>query len=134
MKKIFSVILSLVILFTSMGFTLSSHYCGGKKVKTVLSVVNADVSCGMEEKKGDCTTGEQMNSACCQDEFQKIQMDEESIQPLTGVNFSADFLIVFVGLYIDVFENTITEKDFFNDHSPPPLVKNIPVLVQSFLI
>lgn len=44
MNKIFSVILGFVILITSMGFTVSSHVCGGKKVKTVVSVGATDVS------------------------------------------------------------------------------------------
>ena len=65
MSKIFSVILSFVILITSMGFTVSSHICGGKKVKTVLSVGAADVSCGMEKNENNCATKKQMKPNCC---------------------------------------------------------------------
>lgn len=134
MKKIFSVILSLVFLVTSMGFTISTHICGGKKVKTVLSIGNADVSCGMEKAQNNCASGQQMKSNCCQDEFQLIQNDEDYKQPLTNFDFAPDFLIAFVTSYVELFGNETTKIDFFTDHSPPPLVRDIPVLVQSFLI
>ena len=117
-----------------MGFTVSSHICGGKKVKTVFSVVKADVSCGMEKKKSDCDTKPQMKADCCQDEFQIIQNDEDYTQQLTDFDFSDDFLFAFATSYSELLENETTDVDFFADHSPPPLIKDIPVLIQSFLI
>lgn len=134
MKKIFSVILSLVILVTSMGFTVSSHVCGGKKVKTVLSIGSSDVSCGMEKKANNCSTKPIMKKNCCEDEVLLIQNDEDYTQQLTNFDFSPDFLIAYFTSYIELFENETIETDFFTDHSPPPLIKDIPVLVQSFLI
>ena len=134
MNKIFSVILSFVILITSMGFTVSSHICGGKRVKTELGLISTDVSCGMEKDENNCAKGTQMRSNCCQDQFNLIQMDEDYTQQLTNFQFSTDFLIAFVTSYIELFENETNEIDFFADHSPPPLIKDIPVLIQSFLI
>ncbi|MBL4592306.1 MAG: hypothetical protein JKX68_00655 [Flavobacteriales bacterium] len=134
MKNIFSVILSLVILVTSMGFTVSSHICGGKKVKTVVSLGVADVSCGMEKVANNCATEQQMRSNCCQDEFELIQNDEDYTQQLTEVDFSNNFLIAFITSYVELFQNETTDVDFFADHSPPSLIRDIPVLVQSFLI
>ena len=92
MNKIFSVILSFVILVTSMGFTVSSHICGGKKVKTVLSVGVADVSCGMEKNANNCATKKQMKPNCCQDEIQLIQNDEDYTQQITDFDFSFNML------------------------------------------
>ncbi|PCJ23027.1 MAG: hypothetical protein COA97_12545 [Flavobacteriales bacterium] len=117
-----------------MGFTVSSHICGGKKVKTVFSMSNADVSCGMEEVEIKCDTETQIKSNCCKDEFRLMQIDADYTQQLTRIDFSNDFLIAFAGVYFDLFKNTTTDKDFFNNHSPPPLIKDIPVLIQSFLI
>lgn len=134
MYKIFSVILGLVILITSMGFTVSSHICGGKKVKTVLSVGAADVSCGMEKNANNCATKKQMKPNCCQDEFQLIQNDEDFTQQVTDFQFSNDFFIAFLTSYKELFYAEDFEYDFFTDHSPPPLIKDIPVLIQSFLI
>ena len=134
MKKFFSVILSLVILFTSMGFTLSSHHCGGKRVKTVLNLGITDVSCGMENSKKGCSDSTKMNSNCCQDEFQKIQLNNDYTQVVSYEKISLDFTIVFVSILFDLLPNTATETYFFKNYAPPPLVKDIKVLVQSFLI
>lgn len=134
MKKIFSTILSLVILITSMGFTVSSHICGGKKVKTVLSVGAADVSCGMEKNANNCASTKKMKPNCCQDEFQLIQNDEDYSQQLTNFDFSPDFLISFIVSYVELYDRETNEIDFFADNSPAPLIKDIPVLIQSFLI
>jgi len=134
MKIIFSVILGLVILATSMGFTVSSHFCGGKKVKTVLSIGCSDVSCGMEKNSNNCASKIQMKPDCCQDEYQLIQNDEDFSQQTTQFDFSPKFLIAFIISYVDLFENETTEIDFFADHSPPPLIKDIPVLIESLLI
>ncbi|PCJ23029.1 MAG: hypothetical protein COA97_12555 [Flavobacteriales bacterium] len=117
-----------------MGFTVSSHICGGKKVKTTLSISKADFSCSMEEVKSSYSSEKQMKKSCCKNEFQLIQIEEDYIQELTEVDFSAKFFISLVRVRFALFENTTTEKDFFNDYLPPPLIKDISILIQSFLI
>jgi hypothetical protein len=134
MKNIFAVILSFVFLITSMGFTVSSHICGGKKVKTVWGIGAADVSCGMEATQNNCIAGAQMNSNCCQDEYQKIQIEEDYNQQLVKEIFLSDFNLVFVATLNKSIPTTTVPTLFFKDYSPPPLVRNIPVLVKSFLI
>lgn len=134
MNKIFSVILSIVVLVTSMGFTVSSHICGGKKVKTILSVGAADVSCGMEKKANNCADSSIMKKNCCEDEFQLIQNDEDFNQQLTQFDLSTDFVLAFVISYFELHQGETITADCFKDNSPPPLIKDIPILIQSFLI
>ena len=134
MKQIFSVILSLVVLVTSMGFTVSSHECGGRVVKTVISVTNADVSCGMESKKSNCATQPKVKKSCCKDNYLLIQGDQDYAQQVQAVDFSVDYLSAFVIAYVELIQTETTQDDFFTDHSPPPLIKDIPILIQSFLI
>lgn len=134
MKKILSVILSVVILFVSMGFTVSSHKCGGKRVKTVLNIGNADVSCGMETTKKDCSDDKQMNSNCCQDQFQKIQLNDDYTQVISFKNFTPDFTVIFVAILFNILPTENVQTFSFKDYLPPPLIKDIKVLVQSFLI
>lgn len=134
MKKLFSVILSCIFLITSMGFTVSSHICGGKRVKTEFGLTTSDVSCGMENDESNCLDGEQMKSNCCQNQFHTIQMNEDYTQQLTKVNFSQNFAIVFVAVLYNLLPNTTVQTIFYKDYSPPPLIRDIPVMVQSFLI
>lgn len=134
MKQVFSIILSLIVLITSMGFTVSSHKCGSITVDTVVSVVKADVSCGMERKESNCDSKPKMKKKCCQDNYQLIQGDQDYTQQVNDDDFSTDFLTAFVITYIELRQTKKTEEDFFIDHSPPPLIKDIPVFNQSFLI
>lgn len=117
-----------------MGFTVSSHICGGERVKTVLNLGVSDVSCGMEEMKSTCETGKQMKSNCCQDEFQKIQINDNYTKITSFEHFSPSFTIAFVAILVDLLPNVKTQHLFFKNYSPPPLVKDIKVLIQSFLI
>ncbi|MBL4623920.1 MAG: hypothetical protein JKY42_02080 [Flavobacteriales bacterium] len=134
MKGLFSVILSLVILVTTSGFTLSSHICGGHRVKTVIAMTQADVSCGMEEAISTCDSSEaEMKGICCQNEIIKIQLDEEYEQQVNTA-VSVQFLKVLVSSYLYLFNNNTANIDFYKDYSPPLPDKDIPVLFQTFLI
>ncbi|MBL4668450.1 MAG: hypothetical protein JKY30_04225, partial [Flavobacteriales bacterium] len=95
---------------------------------------SADVSCGMEKNANNCATEKETKPNCCQDEFELIQNDEDYTQQQLKVDFSNNFLIVFIASYVELFQTEATDVDFFTDHSPPPLIRDIPVLVQSFLI
>lgn len=118
-----------------MGFTVSSHKCGGKRVKTVLNLGATDVSCGMEKtSKKKCAGEKQMKSNCCQDEFQNIQINDNFTQELTKESYLSDFTILVVAELFDLLPNDNNTTLFFRDYLPPPLVRNIPVLIQSFLI
>lgn len=133
MKQVISFILSFVILFTSMGFTLSSHYCGGKKVKTVLNLGKSDISCGMKNMTKECGNHKQFKKKCCQNEFQEIQIEDDYIPQIADYNLDTKFAALFLFITSNIF-NVETEENTFNNHSPPLLVRNIPILIQSFLI
>lgn len=133
MKQVISFILSFVILFTSMGFTLSSHYCGGKKVKTVLNLGKSDVSCGMKDVIKECSNHKQFKKKCCQNEFQKIQVEDDYTPQVADYNLETKFVSIFLYITSNIL-NVELEEDTFNNHSPPILVRNIPILIQSFLI
>lgn len=135
-RNLIAVFLAFVVLVTTSGFTISSHICGGKKVKTVMSITYSDVSCGMEEDSDriSCEKGSIMTSNCCQNEFQLVQFDKDYTQQLNEVEFNHDMAAVLFTVVFELYFSEITQEIFYSDYSPPPLVKNIPVLVQSFLI
>lgn len=133
MNKVLAVILSLVVLITSMGFTISSHICGGKRVETAFSLMKTDVSCGMEKEEKTYSNGEQINSNCCQDEFQLVKVEEDYMQQYNKVEYNKEFVAVLFTVVFDLF-SLETHEGFYSDYSSPPLVRDIPVLIQSFLI
>ncbi|MCB0408855.1 MAG: hypothetical protein KDD29_01475 [Flavobacteriales bacterium] len=134
MKKLLAIILSCIILVMSMGFTISSHICGGERVETVIGIANADVSCGMEKEDRTYSNGERIKSNCCQDEFQLVKMEEDYTQQYDKVEFNKGFVAVLFTIVFDLFSSEASQEFFYSDYSPPPLVRDIPVLIQSFLI
>lgn len=134
MKKAFSFILSFVFLLSTMGFTVSTHICGGKRVKSKFSLAKAEVSCGMEVDSAPCSKQTTIKSNCCQNEYQKVQIDDD-YAPETA-QWASVFLTMLAyqpSMEILFYPQT-TQNDFFSDYSPPPLIKNIPILINAFLI
>lgn len=134
LKKLFSYILILVVMISTTGFTLSSHYCGGKKVKSEISFSKHELSCGMVETPVSCSNKTTLKSNCCKNTYQNIVVEDNytatiisTVAPITWATLMVTFIFHFE------LEFQI-EKIFIKDYSPPPLVKDIPVLIQSFLI
>lgn len=130
MKKVLSVILSFVILITSMGFTVSSHICGGKRINTTVNIEPTNVSCGM--KLNNVT--KEIKPNCCEDQFQTVWLNENYTVQLQKVNLSIDFTIEPIQTLINLLPKNLTQKILYKNYLPPPLIKDIPVMVQSFLI
>lgn len=119
---------------TSMGFTVSTHFCKGKKVKMGISIGPSDVTCGMEKNDNNCASSKQMKPNCCKNEVELIQSDEDYTQPLTEFDFNTHYLIAFVIAYVELLEHKSVNLDYIEDTSPPNLIRDIPVLNQTFLI
>ena len=119
-----------------MGFTFSTHYCGGFIHNKSLSIGVADLSCGMENNEvTPCgKTDDSINNNCCQNEFQEFKITDK-FQPATHeIDVDIQFVMAFVDSYIQLVS---VEKEpytkFLNYHPPLP-DRDIPVLIQSFLI
>ena len=113
-----------------MGFTFSSHYCGGKKQKTLFNIGVTDVSCGIESETDTCS---KLKSNCCKDEYQKIQIDDDYTQQSVKIDLQPTFIIAFFATYFNLSDNNKVQNNFAL-YNPPPLIRDIPILIQSFLI
>lgn len=90
MKKVVSIVLMLAFVFSTTGFTIGTHYCGGEAVKSALILLNHDLDCGMETTKRECKKqgGDQnyphiQTKPCCQNEYQSFQVDETFKTPVS---------------------------------------------------
>lgn len=124
MKRIGAIFLLFIILTPTFGFCVHRHYCGDH-LKEVNLFVDADESkcCGEFEEEFDC---------CKDEEFvYQLDVDYSANTPVTiPVNFNP--LVFLVKGFLSVF--TEDEHISFLVYKPPTLAKNIPILVQSFLI
>lgn len=130
MKKTFSVLLSLIILFSSLNFSLSAHYCG----QTIIDVAlfGEAEACPMAVEM-NCDTDEK---PCCADRdiiiegedylsskrFEKQEVEKVEIL-LAELQYPIDLLL------------EEKQTSFFSQHYTPPLIEqDITLAVQSFLL
>jgi len=139
MKQVLAISLSLLMLTNYVGLTFNTHYCGGKAVKTTLSIGLEDLDCGMIEVDTPCKSQSESSTfnlkKCCKNTHtQVIFEDEYNTQEtvLTDVDFQ--FIAAFIISYINNYSvSTLADVEYSN-YPPPLLAFDIPVLIQSFLI
>ncbi len=131
-QKIISPIMALLVLFSTMSFTVDMHFCGGNLVdKAIFSEVK---KCGMEMQS---ITAEYTvkKPSCCEDisitvegqEELKVSLDKHELQTL-------QFALLFSYSYISLFE-PLSEKHLpFDHYSPPKLVSDLCILNETYLI
>ena len=126
--KSFSFLLAILVLFSTVSFTIEKHYCGD---------VLVDVSVFAEAEKCAMESMEMLQKkTCCKDEVDVILgQDELKFSSFEDLDISHQlFVATFTISYINLFESlpkqTIPHKDYF----PPNLVTDIQVLNQVFII
>lgn len=133
------IILSLLLFFSSAGVVVNQHFCQGE-LKTVGLYVKAK-SCDHStvatctSKKNCCEKSKSIEEDnCCHDEAVFIQMDEDLKQTFyTFQTTTIDFVAVLpVVLKKALPSISLKEISYINYH-PPPMVRDIYILIQSFL-
>ncbi len=123
LKKISHIILSCLLLISTMGMTVSMHYCGEELIS--VSLLNEADSC--------CDMGD-----CCQSETHVYQVNEDfSVPAVSTVPVLAEFdilghdLFAMIGL---VIPKTDTDTPAFEE--PPPVlpIQKTLALKQVFLL
>ncbi|SHG57716.1 HYC_CC_PP family protein [Winogradskyella jejuensis] len=127
--KIFSVALSVLVLFSTFSFTVEKHYCGNRLVD--VAIFSEAQGCGME-----MPSKMTMKKSCCkdtvdiiegQDELQSVTFDDLDFESQT---FITAYVYSFSLLYESLPKQIIPHKDY----SPPNLVYDIQLLDDVFLI
>lgn len=133
MKKIFSILLAVVFFLSSTGFTISSHKCGGRIHKQHINFTAEDLSCGMEDEESKSCGTNSIEDDCCQNEFQTFKVTDQ-FQVSNGGDVDAYFFIGYVYAAIQLLIIESTDYSECKNYKPPLPDKDIPVLIQSFLI
>ena len=76
MKKLFSIVFTLLILFSGMHLTLATHICVGEVAAMKLSFSGEKASCGMETNNNDPRTSNSIHSNCCHDKIASYSVDK----------------------------------------------------------
>jgi len=126
--KGFSALMALLVLFSTVSFTIEKHFCGDVLVD-VSMFVEAD-KCAMESLEI------LQKNTCCKDEIAIVKgQDELKVSAFEDLDFEQQQVItVFTSLYVNLFESSPKQTVLYKDYSPPNLVSDIQVLDQIFII
>ena len=126
--------MALLVLLSTVSFTVDSHYCGDTLVDS--SIFGHVETCGMEvQQQSPSSECDISKKDCCSDEqvivegqdtlktsFDKLDKDQQL------------FVAAFIHTYINLFFESQEDLNSYRDYTPPPLVRDIQVLDQTFLI
>ncbi|AEM69911.1 hypothetical protein Murru_0864 [Allomuricauda ruestringensis DSM 13258] len=118
--------MAVLLLASTVSWTVDKHICMGR-VMDISLFSHAD-DCGMDMDMD-------MEKSCCADESFTIQGQDDL--KISFENFSLDqqvFLVSFVHTYFQLFEFNFEEPSSFCEYNPPPLIRDVQVLDQTFLI
>ncbi|MFK7748498.1 MAG: hypothetical protein AB8B65_08915 [Kordia sp.] len=124
--------LALLVLCSTFSFTINEHICGGVPIS--FSIGMEAENCGMELETtvSDETTMKQVS--CCDDVTTLVQGQDE-LPTQQDVHFTTQtFIKAFVYSYIYVLPSADQEKVVYKPYVPPPLIKDIQLLDETFLI
>ncbi len=125
--------MALIVLCSTLSFSVHKHFCG-PFLKDV-SVVVPSHGCGMEatNSKGLCKIT--IEKSCCNDVVELVKGQEDLKLSISTFDLDQQqFLIAFTHSYIFLFTGDNRENSSYTAYSPPLVIRDIPVLHQSFLI
>ncbi|WP_108869212.1 HYC_CC_PP family protein [Aquimarina aquimarini] len=133
-QKISAVCMTLVVLFSTMSFTIDMHYCGTTLVD--IALYKEAKTCGMKQQVSDKSTCSiLLKKSCCSDKQLTIDGQDELQNSFDSLTFEQQvFISSFYYSFIDLFEGLEANIVPFKEHSPPFLVKDIHILNETFLI
>lgn len=129
-KKIGAVLMTFIVVFSTMSFSVSHHYCGSEIVDVALfskaKTCGVNMNMEMPSSSDDCKFGDK---DCC-------TISETEFEP-TVINLTFEqqlFVASFIYTYINLFEGLENNIIPFKNYSPPILVTDIHIVDQVFLI
>ncbi len=134
-NKIISFLLALVVILSTMSFTISSHFCAGNLVQ--VSYFTKAKSCNNEVKiKADNNSCNFSKTSCCEDKIEFVKGLDVYKKPVLKSNDYEDqlFLAYFSTVYNIIYNYLPNKSLLFNDYSPPQLIVDFQVLNEVYLI
>ncbi|WP_209403692.1 hypothetical protein [Pseudozobellia sp. WGM2] len=136
LHKITSIAMALTVLFSTMSFSADMHYCGDHLVDFSIydKVDTCMMKAEMTKTSSSCEVME-MEMDCCTDIEVVFEGQDDLKISFDQLSFNQQvFVASFVYSYINLFEGLEENSIHFKDYSPPPLIRDVQILDQTFLI
>lgn len=133
-RKISALFMALVVMFSTMSFSINKHYCMDHLVD--VSLILPAENCGMDMIITDTEEGSELTATpCCSDEHIAVEgQDELSTSSAVSNDIDKVFATAFVYSYVLLFEPQIKAQPDFKAYRPPLITKDLPVLFETYLI
>ena len=136
LRKITSISMALIVLFSTMSFSVDMHYCGDHLVDFSIfdSVDTCIMKAEMSKSSSECSVME-MEMDCCTNVEVVLEGHDDLKISFDQLTFDQQvFVASFIYAYITKFEGLDENIVTFKEYSPPPLIRDIQILDQTFLI
>ena len=131
--KITSFLMALVVLISTVSFTVDMHYCGETLVDT--AVFKKAKSCGMEMQNPSTKDCSITKKNCCSNKQMVVDGQDELQLTFDNLTFEQQqFVATFIYTYINLFEGLDKEVTSFQDYKPPLVIRQIYKLDETYLI
>jgi len=131
-QKSVSTVLALLVLASTFSFTVDKHFCGSFLVDQ--AVFSKALSCGMDMPSHSGTEVMDQDN-CCRNQNITVNGQEELNISFNSMDFDQQvFLAAFTFSFNELFEGLPQQVIPYKNYTPPLIVKDIPVLNDTFLI
>ncbi|WP_256935159.1 HYC_CC_PP family protein [Olleya sp. HaHaR_3_96] len=126
-----SIVMALVVLVSTLSFTIESHYCGEHLVD--ISIFTKAKQCGVDVATTDVTV---KTKGCCKNEIEVITgQDQLKINTFDDLQFSTQYFIKsFVYTYSQLFKRVPKQSIPHKNYAPPNLIIDFQVLHDVYII
>ena len=131
-QKSVSTVLALLVLVSTFSFTVDKHFCGSFLVDQ--AVFSKALSCGMDMHSHSETDLMDQDNCCRNQNISVEGQDELKISFQTLDLDQQLFLTAFTYSYSNLFGGSPQQVTPYKNYTPPLIVKDIPVLNDTFLI
>ncbi|WP_034059199.1 HYC_CC_PP family protein [Lacinutrix jangbogonensis] len=131
--KILSFVMALVVLFSTMSFTIDMHYCGDTLVDT--AIFQKVKTCGMEMQESSTKGCSITKKNCCSDK--QLLVDGQNELPLSVDKISFEqhvFIASFVYTYSNGFEGLDKNVSSYEEYKPPLVFRQLYKIDETYLI
>ncbi|OUR90827.1 hypothetical protein A9Q87_12815 [Flavobacteriales bacterium 34_180_T64] len=137
MKQVFHRIMSfsiaVVVLFSTMSFTIDMHYCGDTLMDT--AVFQKVETCGMEMENPLSEGCSIAKKNCCSDEQLVLEGQDELQFSVDKISFEQEvFIASFIYTYINLYEGLNENVSFYEAYKPPLVIRQIYKIDETYLI
>ena len=133
LHKIMAFAMAFVVLFSTMSFTLSMHYCGDTLVETAM--FHKAEGCGMEMDNPSTEGCSITKKNCCNDEQLVVDGQDELQLQVDKISFEQQvFIASFVYAYINLFEGLDNNVSSYEEYKPPLVIRRIYKIDETYLI